>query len=265
MLNRFWIRASVVSAVFAGLSMSVAQAGLFDRLKPRPTADRVTRRAQSPEPVAAPAVGSWQAAPLDGTATPWYTPAAPSTVAYGDPQTYCCGPEDRNSHCTVHCRKKCDQTYYTPVPPYCYPCFGVSVTCWKRLQECSICPREPAPTPPRARRPTRATLPKAAPPDPALVPPVPAEPVEPPEPMDDEDDKPAASRQRAGTRTAHSRSEQSSVRPAARSQWTGYADALPADDEIPEAPLDTLDEQVAEEEFIEQDVEETGSSVPAAE
>ncbi|MSR57891.1 MAG: hypothetical protein EXS05_09475 [Planctomycetaceae bacterium] len=246
MLNRSFIRACILSATLGALSAAaVAEAGLFDRLKPRRAVATTTRRGQSPEPYSAPAVGAWQSSTGEGTSAPWYTEPAPPTLAYGAAESYCCGPEDKYAHLTQHCRKSCHQTYYTPVPPYCYPCYGVTPTCWRRMQECAICPREPAPAPPTARKPSRTSGPKVLPPTPAVLPPVPAEPTEPPEPMDD--DEPAAYRTRTRSRVTGVGSEREQARPAARSRWTGYADALP-DDEIPEAPLDTLEEQVAAEE-----------------
>lgn len=222
---------------------AISQAGLFDRFKARPkvatkrdTSFASMRRGQSP--MSEPAGTVWQQ-PADSvvTSTPWYSdPYQQSGPVYGGAECCSCGPDDKCAGNTKVLRQKCDQTYYPPVPPYCYPCYGSHPTCWRRMQECSICPREANPPPPVPR------APKARPrTEPAPVPP---KAVEPPEPLDD----PSAMKQRSRMprMTANVAPQKPAAPAAPRSRWTSYTDALPDDveEEIPETPADTLEEMI---------------------
>lgn len=216
---------------------TVCQAGLFDWFKPKPKAARgrpaaVATRAQSPGYDAG--AGSWrQPAAAPPVAYPW---RGESGAAYGYSAAGCCGPEVKHEAQVMRCREKCDQTYYSPIPPYCFPCYGHNPTCWRRMSECYTCQRE-EPVPPA--RPRRTAAPTVEPP-PADMPPA----DEPPNP---DDMTLLRSRARAARLAAASTKPPVKV-PAQSSRWTGYADVLPeedpADDEIPEAPLETLEEQI---------------------
>lgn len=96
-----------------------------------------------------------------------------------------CGDCDHNPTPwkTRQCRKKCGATYYPAQPPYCAPCFGVYPTCWRRLDECWVCPQEKYATKPskfgRANVGASATVP----PSPVATPYVPAAPAADPVPV----------------------------------------------------------------------------------
>ncbi|MFN0053573.1 MAG: hypothetical protein ACKV0T_15445 [Planctomycetales bacterium] len=229
------IRASALGIALCLLSCaSDAQAGLFSRWTKSKPAKPVAGRGQSPEGAPA-AGGSWQQPP--GAAPPGYT--APPVYTADE----CCGPDDKYGRHIAHCRRNCDQTYYPPVPPYCFPGYGYNPPCWRRMAEGYVCPREtnPLPTP----RVPKAASPKTAPP------PVPAIPEgTPPEP--------SLQGMRRSTRTppvAPVSSLRPSQRATQRARWTEYADALPETDDIPEAPLETLEEEMAAEGDLEMESE----------
>lgn len=244
MLNSSILRACALLTTAGVLyGAAVAQAGWFDRAKPKSkvkpaAASKTTRRAQSPD---AGVTGSWQqpAAPANGTSWSGGNQSAP-TYAY--PEGGSCGPCSSHPWCdsmaishTIRCRKCCDQTYYCPVPPYCYPCYGTNPTCWRRMQECYVCPREELPPP--APKAPRAPPQKVEPP-----PPAPAVPVQPPEPLDE----PGASRARPrASFTAQVSRQQPAVKSASRPRWTGYADTIPEEDELA-APPASPDEEFLE-------------------
>lgn len=214
---------------------ALSHAGMFDRLKSRPrrTAAVTTSRAQSPGYETS-SGGGWQQTVPTVAATPWYSDSGQS-VGYGAP--VCCGPDDKYAWCREQCRRKCDQTFYCTSPPYCFPCYGHHTTCWRRMQECTLCPREMQATPP-------PKAPRAIQPAPPALPAAPPAAAEPPEPKDD----PNASRARVGA----GRIAQVSARPltpsaAARSRWTGYADAAPPAGSQKDDSLDTLEEMIAAE------------------
>ncbi len=241
-LNSSMLRAcALLTTASVMCSAAVSQAGLFDRFKAKPrrtttvasASTETMRRGQSP--VAEPGA-VWQQPAGAGVSTPWYSDPSQSGASYGNGECCMCGPEDRCSPYTKKFRKKCDQTYYPPVPPYCFPCYGYNPTCWRRMQECAICPRE-EPLPPPLPRTPKVTPPKVE------STPTPPKPVEPPEPMDD----PSAMRLRSkGSRVTATRSQQATPPSTSRSRWTSYTDALPddKDDEIPETPADTLEEMI---------------------
>ena len=44
--------------------------------------------------------------------------------------------------CTEWCRRHiCHGTYYPSIPPFCAPCWGVYPTCWRRADDCWVCPQ----------------------------------------------------------------------------------------------------------------------------
>lgn len=58
-------------------------------------------------------------------------------------KTFCCfncGQDDQCQTCERHCRKKCHQTWYPRVAPYCQSGWGFTQPCWRRAQDCSYCP-----------------------------------------------------------------------------------------------------------------------------
>lgn len=232
---------------------TVCQAGLFDWFKPKakPTRARTTvaaTRAQSPGYDAG--AGTWQQPPAaPGMSYPW---RGESGAAYGYGAAQCCGPVVRHEAQVIRCREKCDQTYYTPIPPYCFPCYGHNPTCWRRMPECNTCQRD-EPVPPA--RPRRAAPPSLEPPA-ADMPPATDEP---PNPMDET--SLLRSRARAARLAAATAKPavKAPIVPVKNTRWTGYADALPeedeAEDEIPEAPIDSLEERIEAEEAPADEIE----------
>jgi hypothetical protein len=241
-LNSLMLRAcALLTTANVLCCAAVSQAGLFDRFKskPRRTVEAsataaVTRRGQSP-------MGEqsvvWQQPAAAASSIPWYSDGYQTGMPGG--MGDCCGPDDKCAWYTRTSRKKCDQTYYPPVPPYCFPCYGYNPTCWRRMQECCICPREELP-PPFAPRMPKRRAPK--------IESIPALPTAPPEPMDD----PAAMRLRTKSgRLASARSQQTAEPSAGRSRWTSYTEALPEikeNEDVSEAPADTLEEMMEAEE-----------------
>lgn len=89
---------------------------------------------------------------------------------------------------TELCRRNlCHGTYYPGIPPYCAPCWGSYPTCFRRTQECWICPQERYAIkrrPPKPRTEWQHDVPPAPPalgPDSGLSPP----------PMDTDSEAPA--------------------------------------------------------------------------
>lgn len=215
---------------------SNARADLLGRSKPRKTSARPSStqanikpatqsRAQSPVYEPTPA-GGWQQS--QAATTPWYESWNQS--AY-DNSEICCGPPVKHTRWKEACRKKCHQTFYCSTPPYCMPCHGYNTTCWRRMPECNVCPREPLPVPLEPRRPIPAKVERKAPPAEIGVPPA-AEDGAPPEAQ-------SMHRRTLPLEVAPVSSQTETTASVDRSRWTGFADALGETDEIPEAPLDT--------------------------
>jgi len=94
-----------------------------------------------------------------------------------------CGDCDHNPNPwkTRQCRKGCGATYYPAQRPYCMPCYGVYPTCWRRLEECWMCPQERYTTKPSKSGRSNVGEPGGLPPAPAATPYVPAAPSSPAE------------------------------------------------------------------------------------
>lgn len=235
-----------LTALLTGALVVPASAGLLDKLIPRRAAKKTAaapsvRRAQSPQFDAATysqnsyTERSSQYQPVSYSVdTPWYNSGSTSY------ESDCCdcGPEDKHCWHTRHFRRACDQTYYYPVPPYCYACYGTYPTCWSRMQECQVCPQVRYSTRPAPRQgvaqPSRGDLPPPAPPAMMESQPPAAEP--PP-------DLPGkATRRNTAPQTRMGMNDRA---PAARSRWTGFADTVIEYGEVSEIPPDTLEEQIA--------------------
>jgi len=95
-----------------------------------------------------------------------------------------CGDCDHNPTPwkTRQCRKKCGATYYPAQPPYCAPCYGVYPTCWRRLDECWVCPQEKYTTKPSKFGRANVGSSGNVPPSPVATPYVPAAPAAEPVP-----------------------------------------------------------------------------------
>lgn len=231
---------------------SNARADLLGRSKPRKTSAPVASapkktalsaqsRAQSPayEPVPA---GGWQQ-PQATTTTPWYE--SWNQGGY-DNSEICCGPPVKHTRWKEACRRKCHQSFYCSTPPYCMPCYGYNTTCWRRMPECTVCPREPLPVPLEPRRPIPAKVERKAPPAEISTPPA-AEEATPPEAE-------SMRRRTLPLEVAPVSSQRETTASVDRSRWTGFADALGETDEIPEAPLDTpVDDEEGSVEGLETD------------
>jgi hypothetical protein len=57
-----------------------------------------------------------------------------------------CGEDDPRQCCNRNCRKKCGQTWYPRVAPYCQTGWGWTQPCWRRTQDTRNCPPVEAPT-----------------------------------------------------------------------------------------------------------------------
>jgi hypothetical protein len=76
-----------------------------------------------------------------------------------------CGEEDGCQSCLRKCRKKCNQTWYPRVAPYCQTGWGYTQPCWRRTEDTNNCPP--------VRLPNSTSWPAPAPavePAPALAP-----------------------------------------------------------------------------------------------
>ncbi len=113
-----------------------------------------------------------------------------------------CGDNDHYIDCTKFHRRKCGETWYPRVAPYCRPSWGWTQPCWRRALDNYNCPR-PVAVPAKAPQsaPRSPTLPPTVPP--ATVPPAPlSEP--PPPPPDESDVVPQAARNGLMNRTSES-------------------------------------------------------------
>ncbi|MGQ0633633.1 MAG: hypothetical protein ACT4QC_03405 [Planctomycetaceae bacterium] len=248
MLNRKYLCVSALAGMIAlGGLVSISSAGIFDGLKPRragskPSQTSALRRAQSPsyDPAAyarSSYVSSTGYQPVNYTVdSPWYGSGDSSGGT-------CCGPEDKCGAYKRQCRRSCDQTYYCPVPPYCYACFGHYPTCWTRLNECQLCPRVEYSNHPPPRTPSRRA-PASKSTEPSIVPPPASDTFSPPqaEPPTNTPALPETSR-----RPSRSRTTRAATVAEQRTRWTGFADTVLEDDEGGELPADTLEAQIAAE------------------
>ena len=160
-----------------------------------------------------------------------------------------CGDCDHNPNPwkTRQCRKGCGATYYPAQRPYCAPCYGVYPTCWRRLEECWMCPQERFTTRPSKSGRSNAIEPGGLPPAPAATPYVPAAPTSPveetpavtPPSIDpaDEITPPAADEARRIQRTPRIQ-QASQTRPAAARS----APVAPAASEAPQGRAKTVEE-----------------------
>jgi len=73
-----------------------------------------------------------------------------------------CGQDDRCQSCERQCRKRCKQTWYPRVAPYCQSGWGWNQPCWRRAQDTTICPSW--------QTPSATAVPVPAPEEPATEP-----------------------------------------------------------------------------------------------
>lgn len=235
--------AALVSAVGLSVVSTGLSAGIFDRLKRRAAPKAAPlRRAQSPQYDPADYGSNRYVAPAHfqqgdyGTDAPWYS----SGYSSADDECCQCGPVDKCGWKTKLCRMKCDQTYYCPVPPYCYACFGNYPTCWTRMQECQVCPRTEYSWHPTHRKTAPARVPAAGSGVPAAQPP--ADPLAPPV-AEPPPDLPDEARLRRPARALPERVGMQAVRQPA--PWSDYADSIVDEVETAEEPAGTLEDQIA--------------------
>ena len=104
------------------------------------------------------------------------------------PGSFNCGDNDHYIECTRFHRRKCGETWYPRVAPYCEPHWGWAQPCWRRMTDNYNCPRLQASAPkPPPRKPRAPSLPPATPPmepepPPASVDELPESPAAPPPP-----------------------------------------------------------------------------------
>lgn len=77
--------------------------------------------------------------------------STPFEVADSSCQCVNCGQDDHCQSCVRNCRKKCKQTWYPRVAPYCQPGWGWNQPCWRRTADTYHCPRPQQLTSPRRR------------------------------------------------------------------------------------------------------------------
>lgn len=206
-------RELVVYSLLAAMGLSFpvreSQARLFDFSSPKRPAT-VARRGQSPDPAfsgSGPPI--WQPegeyAPLFHNEDDCHLPTGwgydsspcywPKSQGVFGCRTWCggpvpgsfnCGSNDHYIDCTKFHLRKCGQTWYPRMAPYCQPGWGWTQPCWRRPPDNYNCQRPEAPqkkSPQRASEPPVA--PTRAPPStapPATVPPPAAPVTEPPPP-----------------------------------------------------------------------------------
>jgi hypothetical protein len=170
-----------------------------------------------------------------------------------------CGEYDHCIPCTRHHRRKCNQTWYPRLAPYCEPNWGWTQPCWRRMDDNYNCPPRPQSN---SMRPQRATpQPPAAPsaeplpePEPPAVPTTRREPARHPQianpsPRIPRDEPPLA--------------EKPSADEAQPTRFTGFADTLEseadADEDVPVE--DTLESQL---ESADGDMEDEEAADPPA-
>jgi hypothetical protein len=96
------------------------------------------------------------------------------------PGGFNCGANDHYIDCTKFHRRKCGETWYPRVAPYCQPSWGWTQPCWRRATDNYNCLR---PETPPTRSPQRAPQPPVTPPTvPHATVPPPAPVLEPPPP-----------------------------------------------------------------------------------
>ena len=135
-------RVSVMCAVAALLSSPVlficrAPAAEFDPPRTK-RAVKTTARGQSP---------SVQPAGMTNEmATEYYSEPMPSGWGFDSSPCFNCGDRDHCIWCTQMNRRKCGQTWYPRLAPYCQADWGWTQPCWRRMADNYSCPPVEGPT-----------------------------------------------------------------------------------------------------------------------
>ena len=141
--------ALAVGALVVGLIAQDSQAGLFDtksNSKPKPTksaksSSKQVTQAQYTEPV----VQQGESVIIGEAGCDDRCP--PGMRMHGEKTFDCfnCGSEDGCQGCTKQHARKCGDTWYPRVAPYCAVGWGYTQPCWRRTQDTYNCPKPTIP------------------------------------------------------------------------------------------------------------------------
>jgi hypothetical protein len=213
--TREWLIFALLAAVGLSYAVGESQAGLFDLFSTK-SKTSATNRAQSPDPgyeVETASPPPWMPREYDGVSQvgPVYQQADGSyaPIDFGEcdsspcfwpcsqgvfgcrtwckgplPGSFNCGDNDHFIECTRFHRRKCGETWYPRLAPYCEPHWGWTQPCWRRMTDNYNCPSQQASAPkPPPKKPHAPSSPPAMPP---------TEPEPPPASVEDLPESPAA-------------------------------------------------------------------------
>ena len=134
--TRDMVIGAALAAMLCSLSVRPSRADLLDFLRPK-RATTTTTRGQSPGRSSErnPAV-----TPVSYSEPEYSDSMLPSGWGYDSSPCFNCGNCDHHIWCTQKQRRRCGETWYPRLAPYCQAGWGWTQPCWRRMADNYHCP-----------------------------------------------------------------------------------------------------------------------------